>query len=221
MAIFRLLAIAAVFAAGLGMPAHACDSNYPWTCQPVRSIDPPETTEPSKPAAKPLSTKRSAQAKRNARKSAARQWAVRARRAKIAAASAAAARAAAAEARKSAQSEPTRKASAKPGEAGPAITPARVAEDGNDRNTGFATMWAERSTAEPAAASAADPARIMEPATGSAPLNPVTVALQNEVTAIDLAAAEPVAASNSSWLRGLFLAFGGLIAAGSALRLFL
>jgi hypothetical protein len=247
MAIFRLVAIVPVLAAVLGLPAHACDSNYPWLCTPVPSIDPPETAESDKPAAKPLPitpragraaaktsksarVERSAQAnhKRMARKSAARQWAVRARHAKIAAASAAAAsaaaRTAAAEAQKAGLRESARTAPAKPSEAGPrpAIPPTRVADDGNGPNTGFAAMWAEmpaeRSTAEQAVAEAPPTA---EPATGAAPLNAVPVASQNEVNAIDLAAADPAAPADSSWLRGLVLALGGLIAVGSALRMFI
>jgi hypothetical protein len=241
MAIFRLVAVVPVLAAVLGLPAHACDSNYPWLCAPVPSIDPPETAESDKPAAKPLPitpragraaktsksvrVERSAQAnhKRMARRSAARQWAVRARHAKIAAASAAA-RTAAAEAQKAGLSESARTAPAKPSEAGlrPAIPPTRVADDGNGSNTGFAAMWAEmpaeRSTAEQAAAHAPPTA---EPATGAAPLNAVPVASQNEVNAIDLAAADPAAPGDSSWLRGLVLALGGLIAVGSALRMFI
>jgi hypothetical protein len=246
MAIFRLVAVVPVLAAVLALPAHACDSNYPWLCTPVPSIDPPETAESDKPSAKPLPitpragraaktsksvrVERSAQAnhKRMARRSAARQWAVRARHAKIAAASAAAAsavaRTAAAEAQKAGLSESARTAPAKPSEAGlrPAIPPTRVTDDGNGPNAGFAAMWAEmpaeRSTAEQAAADAPPTA---EPATGAAPLNAVAVASQNDVNAIDLAAADPAAPADSSWLRGLVLALGGLIAVGSALRMFI
>src|SRR5438876_4881438 len=58
MATFRTIASAAVASAVifaglpvLATPAHACDSNYPWTCKPVPSIDPPETAaEPDKAA---------------------------------------------------------------------------------------------------------------------------------------------------------------------------
>jgi hypothetical protein len=251
MAIFRLVAVVPVLAAVLGLPALACDSNYPWLCTPVPSIDPPETAESDKPAAKPLpitpragrATKtsksvrveRSTQVnhKRMARRSAARQWAVRARHAKIAAASAAAAsaaaasavaRTAAAEAQKAGLSESARTVPAKPSEAGlrPAIPPTGVADDGNGPNTGFAAMWAEvpaeRSRAEQAAADAPPTA---EPAAGAAPLNAVPVVSQNEVNAIDLAAADPAAPADSTWLRGLVLALGGLIAVGSALRMFI
>src|SRR5215218_2803693 len=55
MAIFRTVAFAIAVAALLppALPAHACDSNYPWLCKPVPSIEPSETTETSK-AVKPL-----------------------------------------------------------------------------------------------------------------------------------------------------------------------
>ena len=46
------------------------------------------------------------------------------------------------------------------------------------------------------------------------------VAAPGEPNPPDPAAAEP-AATNAWWLRGLFFAFGGLIAVGSALRFFL
>jgi hypothetical protein len=58
------------------------------------------------------------------------------------------------------------------------------------------------------------------PAAAEPPPVPVRIAAQNEVNEIDLAAPDPPAArSESSWLRNLFLAFGGLIAFGSAVRL--
>src|SRR3954469_14189762 len=78
-------------------PAHACDSNYPWLCPPVPSIDPPAEAEPAKAkpakplpvtnrraanAAKAVSGKATAAAaarKSAARKAAMRRFAARAR----------------------------------------------------------------------------------------------------------------------------------------------
>src|SRR5262245_20021365 len=116
MVLFRVTTIAAALASAivLDLPAQACDSPYPWLCQPEPSIDlRAETTEPSQRADKPLPLtvrrvrtvqdlapgERPARAhKRSARKSAQRHWAARARPAKVVAtagAAAAAARAAA------------------------------------------------------------------------------------------------------------------------------
>ena len=67
--------------------------------------------------------------------------------------------------------------------------------------------------AEPAGAPAAQAAATVPPSTT------VPVASQNEVNEIDLAAKGPPA--DSYWLRNLFIAVGGLLAVGSALRLLL
>src|SRR5947209_326555 len=70
-------------------PAHACDSNYPWLCPPVPSVDPPPdaTAEPAKgakPAKPPQVANRHAAksvaakaTKASARKIAARKAAMR------------------------------------------------------------------------------------------------------------------------------------------------
>lgn len=271
MAIVRTAAVAAAVACLtlLGTPAHACDSNYPWLCKPVPSIDPPEAaTEPSKAAAKPLpitarraaaarattaakaaktgkaaeKAERSAQTSRRhlARKSTARRWALRARHAKIVAAR-----------EKTEESEapaPTRQAKLprpRPADAEQSTPPSsesvadRSSEPGarsGQPNSGFAAIWDERSTGAAEAAEPAAPERaVSEPvppsqapageAKEAAPVPvspiPVQVASQSEVNELDLAAAEPAAAGKGSWLRGVFLAFGGILALGSALRLFL
>lgn len=261
----RILAIAAVMA-GLTFvvtPARACDSNYPWLCPPVPSIDPPETAapEPATPA-KPLPIAKNHPAKTKAvkaerttamsRKSAARKaamhrWAARARAAKLAAArraaEAAAAKAEQAESRKVAADAESRKAAADVASPArrPVVTPPpapRMLDGMGQGNTGFATLWAEHTTdaaepvsAEPAPAAtgtaAAETAVLTAaPATAETRADPVStngvaLAAQNEVNALDLAAAQPAAAADSSWVRKLFLAFGGLIAVGSALRLFI
>jgi hypothetical protein len=247
----RIVTIAAVLAALMivGTPAHACDSNYPWLCKPVPSIDPPESAaEPAKPAAKPLEianrrgaarTAVAAKAskssiynsrKSTARKATARRWAERSRRAKAAAArklietSAKAEPTEAFRAVTTASPEPRRKPAVVS-----AAAPATEAAAGS--SPGFAGMWAERSTAaaEPLPAVAAaepgqpasEPAPAQpEPAVSQHPVSQHPVS-QHEVNEIDLAAAEPLATPDSSWMRSLFIAFGGLLAVGSALRLFI
>ena len=54
----------------------------------------------------------------------------------------------------------------------------------------------------------------------AAPAPPVRAVSQSEVNELDLAAATPDPA-DQSWMRTLVLAFGGVLAAGTALRLFL
>jgi hypothetical protein len=232
-------------------PADACESNYPWTCKPVPSIEPAETTEPAANA-KPLqinarrraATSKTKEAneratrkpeKRAAHKAAARRYVTRARQARAERT----ADAARAEEVEVAPAMPRRR----PAAAGP-----RPVDAGAESNSGFMAAWMERTgtPAEPArpapvvtasaisapaittsavTVAAAGPAvgpvvQVSQPA--PAPAVPVRVAAQNEVNELDLVAAETSAApAESSWLRSLFLAFGGLIAVGSALRLFL
>src|SRR5438105_9195106 len=168
MATFRILAAAiAVVGSAVLAPAYACDSLYPWLCQPVPSIDPPEAAEPSKPAAKPQAAPRplpvatqsgrkvrapakSARAaqvqvhKRSAGKAPTRHWALRARHAKIVAASAAV------EPAKAAAAEATHGDSANAGNVeSAALAPAPTADTGAGPASGFARMWAEHSAAEP------------------------------------------------------------------------
>jgi hypothetical protein len=252
MATFRIIAVM-LAVAGSVVLAHAqgCDSPYPWLCKPVPSIDPPETAEPSnQPAAKPqqaagkplpiaarsAGVKRSAKTahaaqarKRSARKAAARNWALRARHAKIVAA-----RAAAQTAEVKASKSP-RAPSAEPGPVErPTAEPAPAADGATGPTTGFTAMWTERTVAEPtladagaagaAGASGADATHAAMSETAaidSVPADAAPVASQDEANEIDLAAPEPATPWNGSWLRGLFLAFGGLVAVGSALRLFL
>jgi len=246
MATFRIMAIAlAVVGSAVLAPALAraqgCDSPYPWLCKPVPSIDPPETAEPSKqPAGKPLpiaardaGMKRSAKTahaaqprKRSARKAASRRWALRARHAKVVAARAAAETAEV----KSSRSPRTSSAETGPVER-PSAEPAPAADGATGPTTGFTAMWTERTIAEPALADAAAAgassadatlaATSQAATTDSVAADAVPVASQDEANEMDLAAPEPAPAWNSSWLRGLFLAFGGLVAVGSALRLFL
>src|SRR5262245_13986547 len=176
MVLFRVMAVAAALASAivLVLPAQACDSPYPWLCEPAPSIDlRAETTEPDQRAAKPLPLtvrrvrtvqdlaqgERPARThKRSARKSAQRDRAARARPAKVVA-TAGAAGAAAPPAATTA--DPPDVASASPRDIGPgpAVPPAPVSA-GASASTSFAALWEERSMAEPmvAVVTAADPA---------------------------------------------------------------
>ena len=237
MSAFRMMAMAvALVGSSLFAPAQACDTVYPWLCKPIPSIDPPETADPAKPAmtAPPISvrrirgvheattTERSVH-KRSARKSTTRQWALRARQAKIVAARAAT------EAAKAAATGTTRGDSAKTSN-GENPAPAPTARGDTGPTTGFASMWAERSGGEvatDAGATRTPTADVTSTAPGQAaeavpaPAPPsVAIVAQDEPNELDLAATESVG-SNSFWLRGLFLAVGGLIAVGSALRFLL
>jgi hypothetical protein len=247
MTIRRTVALAAPVAALMlsALPAHACDSNYPWLCKPVPSVDSSETTEASKatkplpitsqhkdaraakPAAKRAAAKPAkanakvqhaaqARVKQAARQAAARRLVLRARQPNLAAAPVLA------EDPVITPSESTKIVATKPNERAqkPTVQSADATRPSNEPNTGFAAAW-ERSVgvAEPVGAVPATAAR--ESASEPAPVPPVPVASQSEVNEIDLAAAESAAQSDGSWLRGLFIAFGGILALGSALRLFL
>jgi hypothetical protein len=255
MTILRVVAIAtAVMILTLpGAPARACDSNYPWLCKPVPSIDPPDAAAASdKNDAKPVkpgsrragaatrSTKRTeakskaakvaraaeGNRKRVAGKSAARRWALRAQRAKAAAARLAIGDAHENLSRQAADTLSKEAPRSTPNPATPA-TPRLGGASGP--TTGFAAVWAERGTGpidphEPPAPAAAAPteggAAVAEaPPAPAAPSVPV--ASQDELNELDLAARDPTQPADTGWLRTLFLAFGGILALGSALRLFL
>jgi hypothetical protein len=236
--ILRTLAILVALAGFVlaGAPAHACDSNYPWTCKPVPSIDPPEaaseakTTKPlqltarraaaasrksNARAAKPTARATRAMAKveraskasrqQAARKANARHLVLHARHAKVATREVEEEEARPAEAPRTAKLPVQR------------LNPARIADTTNEPSARFAAIWDERSTGAAKPAEAPQFNLASEPAPPP-PAAPVQVASQNEVNELDLAAADK--ASDGSWLRSLFIAFGGLLAVGSALRLF-
>jgi len=271
MTILRTVAIAtAVVGVVLARtPAHACDSNYPWLCPPVPSVDPPaaaaQPENPTPSAAKGAprylaaasraaragdagkasaraSSARAEHAVQNGRKRAARSagvrhWALRARHAKITAARTSKGDSAAKVTTESTAPAPkeTRDSLSATATAGP-TTSLKDAEP----NARFAAVWAERSrgTAGPPLTRAEPVLAPIEPARGVAgparesaedadqpaeapPASSVPVQSQSEVNELDLAAPDTAAASETGWLRGLFLAFGGVLALGSALRLFL
>jgi hypothetical protein len=231
---------------GLASAAHACDERFPWTCKPAPSTASAEPAESAKPSAKPLqiaarrrgsnaktakASERSAHVsrKRLARKAATQRWVARARHAKAVAAV------------REGDTRASEETRATPGDAFNKAVPeaqelgrkdapprssrsTRVADGSSEGGPGFASMWKDRmvAAAEPvemppprqpaaAAAAAADPA--------SAPAQrPLPAISQDEVNDMDLAAAAAPATTDSFWLRGLFLALGGLLAVGSALR---
>jgi hypothetical protein len=248
MTLRMLARAAAIIAAAtmIATAAHACDQRFPWTCKPVPSIEPAEAAE-TKASAKPLkitsrratrtakassrtASARSAETRRAqlARKASVRRAVLRSRHAKAVAAA------------QAADDEPkaavvTRKAArAEPAEGQPAIPRAprapRVADGSSEANSAFAMMWKDRTAVTVPPAEFSGPASADEAATQPVPTkpvpvvapvpvptNPVKVVAQDEVNEIDLAAANPEPA-DSSWLRNLFLAMGGLLALGSALR---
>jgi hypothetical protein len=239
------LALALVGWTIVAAPAHACDSNYPWLCPPVPSIDPPadataepaKGAKPAKPAptanrhaAKAANTKANAKAtarKIAARKAAMHRFAARAHMKTVMAnkqAEAAAARADIAEVRTRPVPVPNpRQVVASP----------RTADGYGGASNGFASMWAERSVAAmdapppeaPADTSArtdGPPVAAVAPAAAAVAAAPAAVAPHSEANEMDLAAdVPPPAPTDQSWVRSLFLAFGGLLAAGTALRFFI
>jgi hypothetical protein len=237
MATFRAMAGAAVIFAGMMIPAsavHACDERYPATCKPAASKASSEPAESRKATSKPLqitsrrrgisaksaraatakaATERSAQVsrKRLARKAAVRRLAARSRSAKAEAAEV------------DTHSSTAKTATKAPSEAMDVSRmdsrqrSLRVADGSSEANSGFASVWKERTIVTADASEFVTQGATSEPA--SNPVQPpVRVASQNEVNEMDLAAADAAGATDSSWLRNLFLALGGLLAVGSALR---
>ena len=230
-------------------PAHACDSNYPWLCPPVPSIDPaPDATaEPAK-ATKPAKPQPSAHrhaakaaaAKANARKIAARKAAMRRFAARGHMRIAMASRQAEPTAPHADIAEPRTSAVRVPvPNRRPVVAAPREADGSGGASNGFASVWADRSVAAMEAPAPADtpsqaevsPTRQAEvsstrqaeiPPAAPAVTAPAAVAPQTEANEMDLAAATPPSApADQSWVRNLFLAFGGLLAAGTALRFFI
>jgi hypothetical protein len=114
---------------------------------------------------------------------------------------------------------PPRARGLEPPDAGPNVTVVRTARvaEAAPSEPGFAAAWKDRAavTAEPVELAAASQGG--QPAAEVVEKKPVRVASQDEVNEMDLAAAKS-AITDSFWLRGLFLALGGLLAVGSALR---
>jgi hypothetical protein len=255
MALLRTLVLMAA-AAILVLPgtrAQACDSNYPWLCKPVPSIDSAGTADSGK-AAKPLSTTsrqkdgRSAkatkptkaatvtrapkaqakdqrpaqtQAKHVAHEPSARRLVLRERHGNVAAAPAMAQDPAIADDEQTRTTGTEAKIVArKPFERAAKSADAlpSVADAGSAPNGRFAAAWQRGiGRAEPVGAAAATEGseRVTEPAATA----PVPAASQPEPNEIDLAVTDPAPPPDKSWVRGLFIAFGSMLALGSALRL--
>lgn len=247
MATFRTMA-AVVLCAGsavLATAARACDERYPATCKSATA----PAAAAAKATAKPLQIAsrrgRAARIARSARgasvakaariedaakgrrkhaahKVKARRWAARARHAKVAAEPPDEA-----EIVRPASAETARSTDAKPvAAARPRAVPARAVAGGGP-DSGFAALWMERGAAVSDAANVAQPppaptaigATTGSAGYGAAPGNLVRIASQSEVNEIDLAAGS--APADVSWMRRLFIALGGLLAVGSAVRLFM
>jgi hypothetical protein len=226
----------------LASTAHACDERFPWTCKPAPSTAASEPAESSKTTAKPLqittrrrgsnaktakTSERSAHVnrKRLARKAAPHRSVVRARHAKAVAAVPEDDSRPGEDTARPTPGEAFNKAVAEPRELGRKDSPrssrsTRVADGSTEGSPGFASMWKDRMVAaEPVELPAPreSAAAAAEPATNPAQ-RPLPVVAQDEVNDMDLAAAAAPATADSFWLRGLFLALGGLLAVGSAVR---
>ena len=232
----------------LASAAHACDERYPATCKQPPAASSSESAGSRSATSKPLqistrrrgtnakttkdTTERAAQVsrKRHARKAAVRRLAARSRHAKaevevaeVETRSTASSDAEPAEAvgtvdavRKEAPQRAQR--SLRTASAERTASADRVADGSSESRVGFASVWKDRTIVTAEASEFVPPSPpSSEPA--SAPAQPpVRVASQNDVNEMDLAAADATASANSFWLRGLFLALGGLLAVGSALR---
>jgi hypothetical protein len=249
MVIIRALAAAAIFTVAIiaGTPAVAeCNGNYPSTCTPVAPKEPPETAAESEKASKPLQinsryrartakarSERSAQTqrKRFAKRSGSKTvLALRSRRAKAVAT----------------RSRERTKAAEFATEDDAQVTPLPPVRSLRAPRRALASLDASASTGEAPDLTATEPlqpqpvvtvpiAKTVEqarpvpasvPAAGPAPIPgpapvPVRTTSQDELNEIDLAAAGSPEPADQSWMRTLILAFGGLLAVGSALRLFL
>ena len=234
-------AMSAIFVAALiaGTPVHAsCDSIYTGSCKPIPAKDPPEPAAEPEKASKPLQINRRHAARKAARSQRTAQTprkryargtttetvlVLRQRRAK-AVASAARERvkpAAIVAEDDEAPAPPPRSLRAPRRHLATADlnAPNGDATDG----TAAADVLRPHSVATvpvvtPVAA-AAEQARPVPPVATPAP--PVRTVAQSEVNEIDLAAASTPDPADQSWMRTLVLAFGGVLAAGTALRLFL
>ena len=239
-----MAAVAAIFSLALiaGTPALAsCDSIYSPACQPIPSKDPPEAAAEPDKVSKPLQinrrhaarkaarAERSAQAqrKRFGKKSGTqRVLALRQRRAKAVAAISRervkpAAIATEDEVQDSPPLPPARSVRA-PRRVLTSADPNASSGEATDGAAATDVLRAQPVVTVPVAnpgeqvRTAASPASAAAPA----PLSVRTVS-QGEVNEIDLAATASPDSADQSWMRTLVLAFGGVLAVGSALRLLL
>jgi hypothetical protein len=237
----RAMAAAAVFVATIiaAAPAVAsCDSIYNSTCKPIPAKDPPEPAAEPEKVSKPLqinarrlASRKANRAQRSAQKerkryargvTTTRVFALRQRRAKAMAA-------VPRERIKPAvieddvePSPPVRSAKA-PRRVLSAAEPGATSGEAPDLNAAPDVVRPQPVVTVPVSAPVANPVEQARPAPAVSPAPvPVRTVSPNEVNEIDLAAAAPAPdPADQSWMRTLVLAFGGLLAVGSALRLFL
>jgi hypothetical protein len=245
----RAMAAAAVFAGMMiaAAPAVAsCDSIYNNTCKPIPATDPPEpSAEPDK-ASKPLqitsrrgASRKAGRAERSAQKgrkryapgvTTTRVFVLRQRRAKAMAAVPRERAKPAAVEDDVEPSPPVRSAkaprrvltAADPGATSGEVPDVTAAPDVL-RPQPVATVPVSSPVSSSVAGPVANPVEPARPAPAASPApTPVRTVSQNEINEIDLAAAAAAPdPADQSWMRTLVLAFGGLLAVGSALRLFL
>ena len=239
----RAMAAAAVFAGGIiaVTPALAsCDSIYNSNCKPIAATDPPETAAESEKVSKPLQingrrlgSRKVSRAERSVQKerkryapgvTTTRVFVLRQRRAKAMAA-VPRARVKPAAIEDEVETPPVRNARA-PRRVLTAADPSATSGEAPDVNGASDVVRPQPVVTVPVssavAAPVANPVEQARPAhaTSIAP-TPVRTVSPNEVNEIDLAAAAAPDPADQSWMRTLVLAFGGLLAVGSALRLFL
>jgi hypothetical protein len=233
-------AMSAIFVAALiaGTPVHAsCDSIYTGGCKPIPAKDPPEPAAEPEKASKPLQINRRYAARKAARSQRTAQTqrkhyargtttetvlVLRQRRAKaVASAARERVKPPVVAEDDEARAPPPRSLRAPRRHVATADlnAPNGDATDG----TAAADVLRPHSVATvpvvtPVAA-ATEQARPVPPVAAPAP--PVRTVAQSEVNEIDLAAASAPDPADQSWMRTLVLAFGGILALGSALRLFL
>lgn len=240
----RAMAAVAIFTGAIiaAMPAAAqCNQNYTWTCTPVPYKDPPEPGAESEKTSKPLqinsrrpAARKAARAERSAqtqrkrfgkRSGPERTLSVRQRRAKAVAARARARVrppiVAEDDLEESPPLPPVRRF-AEPRRMLTSADPGASTGEATDLNAATDVLQPQSVTTVPVAGSLASPAEPArpDPAAGPAPI-PVRTVSQSEVNEIDLAVAAGPESADQSWMRTLVLAFGGVLAVGSALRLLL
>jgi hypothetical protein len=237
-----MAAIAAIFAGAIMVAAPAlaaCDSIYSQTCQPIPSVDPPEAAAEPEKASKPLQINRRHATRKAARERTAqvqrkrfgkkagtqRVLTLRQKRATALAAKSRervkpAAILAEDEVQDSPPLPPARSVRA-PRRTVASADPSASSGEATDLNAATDVLRAQPVVTVPVANPVEQARPAPAPAAGPAPI-PVPTVSQSEVNEIDLAAAtaspDP---ADQSWIRTLVLAFGGLLAVGSALRLFL
>ena len=233
----RALAVAAIFAGAMvaAVPALAsCDSIYNNTCKPIPSKEPPEAAAEPEKASKPLQitsrrqvSRKAARAERSAqtqrkrfgKKSGTRVLTLRQRRAKaVAAAPRERIKPAAIAVDDGEQASPpvrpARSAKPPPRRLLTSADPAASTGEATDLNAATDVLQPQSVATVPVTSPVANPVEQARPAPAARPA-------PNEVNEIDLAAAASPDPGNQSWMRTLILAFGGVLAVGSALRLLL